>query len=47
LFLEGGVAVAHNSPVPPDRSAARFVAESKRLTRIAKMAVESIGANWE
>ena len=24
--------MAHNSPVPPDRSAAMFVADSKRLT---------------
>jgi hypothetical protein len=32
LFLEGGAAVAHTSPVPPDRSPAMFVAESKRLT---------------
>jgi hypothetical protein len=48
LFLEGGVAVAHNSPVLSDRSAAMFVAASKRLThqgakRIMATALELAG----
>src|SRR4029453_6274170 len=48
LFLEGGAAVTHNSPVPPDRSPAMFVADSKRLThqgakKIMATAVELAG----